>query len=363
MLKFSDVFPLLALLVGTEACGTDSSKEPTNPDGFDGVEGNVRATTQWTRTPYPTAGLYGVWGTAANDIWAVGDNNNIVNYDGSTWSTLQSGASGRLMAVWGSDPKNVWAAGDSVMRWDGSSWTPQSVPVALSESYPINSIWGSSSDDVWMAGGSILLHWNGSVWAAPTMPTFQPANGTIPPKVAFTSGWESGVNDVWVVGEVDQYGVILHWDGNTWSTAMQGSSTVALFEMYGVWGTSSTDVWAVGNENRAHYDGNSWSLEQCPLLSTSAYAAGDTLTACQPGLLGGWSSSATDAWAIGGVTGGMREFYMYGSIEHWDGTKWTMSDSAAANGISAIWGTGPNNVWAVGASGFGTDGVILHYGP
>ena len=53
------------------------------------------------------------------------------------------------------------------------------------------------------------------------------------------SVWGTASTDVWAVGAS---GTILHWDGSAWSGFPSGTTNV----LYGVWGSASTDVWAVG---------------------------------------------------------------------------------------------------------------------
>jgi hypothetical protein len=56
-------------------------------------------------------------------------------------------------------------------------------------------------------------------------------------------------------------------------------------DLYGIWGTSSTDVFAVGaNGAVLHYDGNTW--DSMP-------------TGVKYGLTGVWGSSGTDVFAVG----------------------------------------------------------------
>ena len=68
-----------------------------------------------TMGPY----VYGLWGSSANDVWAVGQFGLIEHWDGSGWSTVPSGKSENLKAVWGSSANDVWAVGDVVFHWSG----------------------------------------------------------------------------------------------------------------------------------------------------------------------------------------------------------------------------------------------------
>lgn len=51
--------------------------------------------------------------------------------------------------------------------------------------------------------------------------------------------WGSGSSDVWAVG---LGGTILHWNGSAWARLMSVTSS----DLYGVWGSGTSDVWAVG---------------------------------------------------------------------------------------------------------------------
>ena len=72
--------------------------------------------TAWTaQTSGSTQYLYGVWGTDANNIWAVGLSGAIQKWDGKTWTAQSSGTSSYLHGVWGTDANNVWVVG-----WGGT---------------------------------------------------------------------------------------------------------------------------------------------------------------------------------------------------------------------------------------------------
>ncbi|MCJ7744191.1 MAG: hypothetical protein MUO99_06480, partial [Dehalococcoidales bacterium] len=42
-------------------------------------------TVPTTTTPTPTSGLFGVWGSSASDVFAVGGVGTILHYDGKSW--------------------------------------------------------------------------------------------------------------------------------------------------------------------------------------------------------------------------------------------------------------------------------------
>jgi len=66
----------------------------------------------WTSVPSGTTDfLTGVWGSGANDVWAVGGGGTIVHWDGSAWTSASSCARNDLTGVWGSGASAVWAVG------------------------------------------------------------------------------------------------------------------------------------------------------------------------------------------------------------------------------------------------------------
>src|SRR5581483_1347262 len=122
-------------------------------------------------------------------------------------------------------------------------------------------------------------------------------------------------------------------------------------DLFGISGTSLTDVWAVGRVNSGelhpltlHYDGNRWqvldsfpAMDQAGLESVSAISADDVWAAC-------WCECED----------GVR-----GLLLHWDGQQWVDSHAAAVHddplyGVSAV---GADDAWAVGAALVGAAGA------
>ena len=70
--------------------------------------------TNWkTMSSGTTQTLRGLWETADNNIFAVGDQGTIVQYDGTGWAAVPSGVQVNLRAVWGSSATNIYAVGDN----------------------------------------------------------------------------------------------------------------------------------------------------------------------------------------------------------------------------------------------------------
>jgi len=55
----------------------------------------------------------GVWGSSADDIYAVGFGGSILHFDGSAWSTMFSGAANDLYGIGGTSGNDVFSVGAS----------------------------------------------------------------------------------------------------------------------------------------------------------------------------------------------------------------------------------------------------------
>jgi len=140
--------------------------------------------------------------------------------------------------------------------------------------------------------------------------------------------WGTSASDIWAVGGTVSSGTILHYDGTAWSPAWNGANAIN-----SVWGRSANDVWAVGDAGTIlHYNGSAW----------SSVSSGTT-----QGLGSVWAASASDVWAAGGF------------LLHFNGTTWSIVPSGTIRPVSRIWGSSASDVWAV--AGDGSGGEILHY--
>jgi hypothetical protein len=116
----------------------------------------------WTSTfGNASRNLYGVYGFAANDVWAVGASGTILRYDGLNWNLVNSGTNLGLRAVWGAAPDDVWMVGEGgiVLHWDGSSITKVSVDTTQT----LTAIWGRNASEMVIVGGrGTAFAWDGA---------------------------------------------------------------------------------------------------------------------------------------------------------------------------------------------------------
>jgi hypothetical protein len=181
----------------------------------------------------PRAYLYGLWGSAANDIWAVGFDSlgkeAIEHWDGVAWTEQAGVRIGVLNGIWGSSPTDAWAVGGLglIKQWTGTGWDAVG---STGTTASLNAISGTGPSDAWVVGeAGLVLHWDGVTWSGVPSGTTASLRGV----------WAANPSAAWAVGDG---GTILRWDGVSWTGLVSGTSNV----LRGVWGGSLADVWVVG---------------------------------------------------------------------------------------------------------------------
>jgi hypothetical protein len=269
------------------------------------------------------------------------------------WNPMMSPATTTLAAVAFTDVGQAYAAGDgTVLRYQIAGWT-------VDDRFPAAALAGAKVTQLVATGSKVYAYLNtnvvyvlaGDAWTAlPAQPT-----------KSYKAMWATG-SDVFLVGAVGQ---VAHYDGATWDEPMAGATT-----FNAVWGTSASDVYAVGGQSTAasvveHYDGTTWT----PVASTGmglfavwgaggeVFAAGSSIihstggaftTMPSPAITahGLWGSSATDVDVVGDG----------GTILHWDGVTWVKVTNASSVALGGVAGSSAAEVFAVGAGG-----TILRY--
>lgn len=211
---------------------TASCVPPTQPppDG--------EATWQLALQGLPAA-LLSISGTSATDIYAVGadpgDGPYLLNYDGSAWRRLDTGAGGDLW--WITDSTiggDFYLGGENglILRFDpaAESFETQTTP----GDQLIFGVWGSDADNVWAVGGDaddlegdtggVIWRFDGDTWTVEDLSLIAP-NG-VPPLFKV---WGRSATEVYVCGF---NGVILRYDGTNW-LRLNTDTSRRLFTIHG----------------------------------------------------------------------------------------------------------------------------------
>lgn len=164
----------------------------------------------------------GVAALADNNVWVVGGNvphscggllpAMIEHWDGAHWTSVSNLPQGALTAISASGPNDIWAVGSlgnnqSIMRYDGKTWAPVSLPGSSNRGQEIKSVSARASNDVWVVGVSyssqgeapVAFHWDGKAWTQTTVAP--PRNGGS----ALYGVAAVGATDVWAVGYFNGY--------------------------------------------------------------------------------------------------------------------------------------------------------------
>lgn len=143
--------------------------------------------------------------------------------------------------------------------------------------------------------------------------------------------WGASASEVWAVGGSPlgnaENDVILRFDGTSWArVAVAQPLDVAYFK---VWGSARDDVWIVGQQGVVlHFDGNSWSRVQTPTRATLLTVTG---------------RSANEVWAVGGPPA---------VLLRWDGTAWHDEQPPfSASGLTGVSFAPNGDLFVVGLAG------------
>jgi len=292
------------------------------------------AACEWylVNSSYWNNDLNSIWGSSPTDIYAGGENNIILHYDGITWSLYRVPLLIGFQDVWGSSDTDVYALGPygGIAHSDGSLWTDEGDLPAITQAW---SIWNSARDDVFVVGVEGIMtpkgtirHYDGVTWTTMTIPVFfGGVNYAI---------WGTGSNDVITTARK----TIIHYDGVTWS---EMTVPPCIPSIRTIWGNSSTDVYAGGDDSSScggdllHYDGTSWSITDYPNSGS--------------GIAAGWSNLSSDLYLI--TTKGLWAQRIW----RYDGSTWSTSFTATAN-LTDIRGFSDTDIYATGKAG-----KILHF--
>ncbi len=100
-------------------------------------------------------GAHAVWGSSTADVFVGQTNPPLLRFDGASWSPMITPTESPIFGLWGAAANDVFAATDNVvLHYDGTAWTSTTPLVP----HRLLALWGSSATDVIAVGenGSIL---------------------------------------------------------------------------------------------------------------------------------------------------------------------------------------------------------------
>ena len=227
-----------------------------------------------------------VHGFSDGSVVVVGDGGTIVSYDGTAWTSHESGAPGTTFwGVWGDASDNIYAVGapwiqapdeiepegDVIVHYDGSAWSRVEIDALDTEEreatgQALYKVWGTTSDNVFIVGSDgFTLHFDGTKWTSYAIPE------DIAGPVWTVHG--NGPEHIYAVGGFSVT-FLIRWNGDGWSEIELGEDPPLL--MQGVWVAPDHTVYVSGRQGYSARlrDGN-W-IEPTPITELVYHAiAGD----------------------------------------------------------------------------------------
>jgi hypothetical protein len=234
-----------------------------------------------------------------------------------------------LNAIWGSTDSDMYAAGASntMIHYDGTSWVQESQFSTFTPIIDLMSLWGipyiqaqSQVFRVLCTGKQGMIFKNdGMGWGKFALPGLT--------AVDINALWGSSATNLYAVGSL---GKILHFNGS-WNLVTPDLTSL---DLYCVWGSSANNIF-VGGElgSLFRYNGLTWQSVDLSSLTSQD-------------LLAIWGSSGSDVYAAGSD----------GDILHFDGLKWKTVATSSGVRLNTLWGSAADDVFAAGGNG-----KILHY--
>ena len=277
-------------------------------------------------------------GTTTIDLTGSGSGGGTV----ARWTVESSGVSAKLQDVWAAANGNAFAVGDAgtILRYDGQRWAPMSWQPTQGSATTVTlyDVWGRSPTDVWATGSGVILHFNGVAWTeAFRLTSSIPIHGI----------WGSPTgNKMFAVGAA---GTLVESNnrGATWTQV--ASTPFGPRTMHSVWGSSDTDVWAVGDGivSRYVYESKSKSYKWTQQTDRNVNLTGTNLEVWGTlRLSGSGAGSEFDVYVVGAG----------GSISRLSSRGWSAPPSGTTRSLHGVWGSQPTSatppdIFAVGAGG------------
>jgi hypothetical protein len=328
-------FVLLSTIVAA-SCGDSATPDPVIEAPWSLIEES------------PSAALFSVHGSAADDVWMVGADDGqgplTLHWDGQAWERRPTGRRGDLWWVHSVAHGPVFLAGTdaTILRYQEGTFERMTTP-GLGK-HVVFGVWATAASDAYAVGSAagrngFIWHFDGDEWRELALPGDLPtdAHHDTP---AFFKVWGASAKDVWVVGG---HGAVLRGNAVDGFRVVPSGTEATLFTVH----AASGRVMIVGGDN------------QGVILESTGAELVDRSPSAAPLLQGACMTDDGTAWATG--LGGST-YRSAGS--GFDATD-TGLDFAATQSLHATWVDPQGGVWAVGGNVLTPPlaaGVAIHRG-
>ncbi len=342
------------------SCGECADPDTCGGGGTPNVCGHPLCEEGWCwEHPYPQGDdLNDIYALDAAHVWAVGDR-AVLFYNGVSWERIpyQLRQGGNIQAIYAADADTVWAVAtdgcilflneEGLLTCDREI-DEQGFPTHWTETETaLYDIHGTGPNDIWAAGRELILHWDGETWTTVS---------ELPSKV--NAIWAVAPRAFWAAGEM---GLLYHDDTNF-------SSTMTSTVFNDIVGLPSGELWAVGDGGAvARYDGETWQTVEPPRADIDCVAVGvladdQVFVADAEGLFwrhldGAWIPMPVALQgALRSASGAAERLWFAGDrglIGSWDTKFFATNRQRLPGTVKALFANSPFDVWVAGDKFFG----------
>ena len=263
-------------------------------------------------TPKPTGNtIYDSWSPDGVNFYFAGDGGTILHYDGDSFTVMDTPTGCALYGISGTSASDIWAVGGAyygftstqesrsvILHYDGSQWTKQTPPTdSFGQYHVFTDVWCDGSGAVWAVADytTLIAKKTGANWS------FEDTGLSLS-NYGFHAIYGFSPTNIYAVGGCGQ---IIHYTG-TWQLERMeegGCSSISTDILYDVWGPDSSNVFVTGNSSQAlkRGDDGTWN---------AIYAGGLFNNSAKTSICG---TSDTDIYFSGYA----------GEIDHWDGSSYS----------------------------------------
>lgn len=227
------------------------------------------------------------FGFSANDVFTVGSEGTVLHFDGTRWSRQPTPTTQPLWGVWGAAPNDVWAVGGNgmppnatLLHFDGTAWTSVTLPPLQKQRVgQLLKVWGTGADDVYVVGQrGVVLHRTQGQWREELVGASDD----------LVSLW--GANGVVIAVGGRSNGIVSRWDGTQWTT----QSLAPVLGLNGVWTRDGVTAWVGGVDGTVgrldvatleltrERSGTTDDIHGCFGIGSTLYAVGGNLQSANP---------------------------------------------------------------------------------